>query len=517
MPALRCRLGFAFAVLLAATSSAPVFAQAPQLDALVAKLQGASGAERLAAIDALGDQRAAAAAATPALAKLLADADEETRARAARALGSIGPGAADAVDPLATTLDDASPRVRSYAAYALGSIGPGAARSFEKLAAHLTDADPQVRREVVKAVRRLQIDRAKLIPVVVKILESSSPAEVVPAMAAIAEGGKQSVPALIEALNHPEARYWACQILGQIGADSADAVPAVAKVLTDERPEVRREAVLCLGHIGPAAKSATTAVLNATADKDPGTRAAAVWASVTLEAPAAEAVAKFQALSNDADPLVQLVAAWGTARYQSEDAELRKAAVAKGTAALKSENPRLRAAGARVLVDLKVHRDTDPEAVEGLLHAIADGDGQVRSIVTNALLAAGEASVPRLLKAIELPHVRGFAIETLLQLGPKAKAAKSAVLPLAKDADPQIRAVSVAALVSIAGDDADVLELAVAALGDPSIDVRRAAAHALAGLGKGAKPVETELKKHANDEDPIVRGAITYVLAVLAE
>lgn len=471
-----------------------------------------TGGGELAAIDAIADRGPAAAAETPNLVKLLDSSDVEIRVRAARALAAIGPGAASAVDALAGKLKDESPRVRAYAAHALGMIGKPAESSFEKLVTLITDADPQVRREAVKAIRHLKVDRAKLIPALVAVLEKSTSAEVVPAMQAIAEAGKDAVPGLIEALKHPEAAYWALQILADIGPDAADAAPAVAPLLTDARAEVRREAVLCLGHLGQAAKPQAAAILALAGDKDSGTRAAVVWSAVMVGADAAtakEPVAKLQA---DADPLVQLVAAWGNARFSPDDAAARTAAVAKATAALKDQSPKIRAAAARALVDLKVTAATDPDAVEAIVHALADHDSTVSGIVAQALVDGGEKSVPRLIKALDRPEVKGFAAAVLIRLGPTGKGAKDAVLPLAKDADPNLRAVGIAALVSIAGSDADVLNLAAAALDDPHTEVRRSAAYALAQLGPAAKPVEAALKKHADDADPVVKDAVNHAL-----
>ena len=180
----------------------------------------------------------------------LNDPNPEVRVQAARELSAQGPLAAPAVPALAERLSDESPLVRAYAAHALGRIGPAASPTFPQLAKLVTDADPQVRREAVKALRSLKVEAALLMPAMVKVLESSSSAEVVPAMSAIAEVGKDAVPPLVVALDHEEARYWASQILGMIGPDAADAAPAVAKILNDPRAEVRREAVLCIGHMG---------------------------------------------------------------------------------------------------------------------------------------------------------------------------------------------------------------------------------------------------------------------------
>lgn len=436
----------------------------------------------------------------------------EFRMQAARDIGALGPAAAPAVPALAARLTDDSPQVRAYVCYALGMIGPAAAPVFPKIAERVADADPQVRREAVKALRRLKVDRAELIPVMIRVLESSTSEEVIPAMHAIAEMGKDAVPGLIEALKHEEARYWACQILSEIGADAAAAASGVAEVLNDARAEVRREAVLCLGHLGSASKPYADKVLALTDDTDAGTRAASVWAAVMIEAPAEMIRPKVSKLLADPYPLVKVVATWAAAKLDPNDAEARRTAVATAVAALKDAHAPVRGAAARSLVDLKITHDKDPEAVEALVHALADNDEAVAPIVTHALVSAGEAAVPKLIKGLERPAIRGYACMVLMQLGPKGKGAKDAIVPLTKDADVHLRAVAVAALAAVAGDDPAVVAATAAALDDPSGEVRFAAADSLGRLGPAAKSAEAALRKHADDQDPIVREAVNVAL-----
>jgi HEAT repeat protein len=504
--------------LLATTlASAHLQAQSPAtIDALVANLTSAAGGDRLAAIDALTHRGAEAAPATVALAALLSDADAEVAGRAARALGAIGPGASAAVEPLTAQLNHASPKVRAYAAYALGMIGPAAAGSYAPLAERIVDADPQARREAVKALRRIKADRAKLIPALIGVLEKSSSTEVIPAMQAIAEAGKEAVPGLIAALAHPEARYWALQILTQIGPDAAEAVPAIVGTLTDERVEVRREAVLCLGHLGSAAKSSATPLLALTVDNDAATRAAAVWAAVMVGAPAEEARPKIEGLLNDSDPLVQVMATWANAKFSPDDVEKKKAAITKAAATLSDKNAPIRAAAARVLCDLRVGEANMPEQFAALLHCLADGDEAVAPVVAQALVEMGEPATAKLIPALQRPDLRGFALAVLVELGPKGKAAQSAVQELVADADPGIRGITLAALASIAGDDPAVVGTIAKGLNDPHFHVRASAADALAHLGPKAKSAEAALKAKAEDADPVVREAVARALVAVA-
>jgi HEAT repeat protein len=75
--------------------------------------------------------------------------------------------------------------------------------------------------------------------------------------------GGEAVPALIQALSHPnvEVRVQATRALALIGARAQPAVPELSRLLGDENEEVRRGAARALGQIGPAAGAAVPALL----------------------------------------------------------------------------------------------------------------------------------------------------------------------------------------------------------------------------------------------------------------
>jgi HEAT repeat protein len=318
-------------------------------------------------------------------------------------------------------------------------------------------------------------------------------------------------------MKHPEARYWALHIISEIGPDAADTIPAVVEALKDQRTEVRREAVLCLGHLSPAADATAAMVVPLMTDADAGTRAAAVWAAVRLHAQPDQAAAPMQALANDKDVMVRVTAAWGLAKLDPSNVELKNKAIQTAAAALGEERPPVRAAAARVLTDLRVGETDQTAALEALIQAVAKGDEPVAQVVAQALHEMGERAVPKMQKALERPEVRVFALSVLAGLGPKGKGAQAAVQGLTKDADPMTRAAAVACLAMIAADDKTVVESTGLALDDAHVEVRRAAADALSHLGPQAKPAEPQLRKHAEDADPIVKFAVNVALAGLGE
>jgi len=85
------------------------------------------------------------------------------------------------------------------------------------------------------------------------------------------------LPHLIAALAHEDAalRQMAEEILGTLGPAAREAVPALAKGLTDEGKWVPETCANALGNIGPAAKSAIPALSKAADSKDERLAAAA--------------------------------------------------------------------------------------------------------------------------------------------------------------------------------------------------------------------------------------------------
>ena len=83
--------------------------------------------------------------------------------------------------------------------------------------------------------------------------------------------GEAAVPALIDALAHPdpEVREQAARALALIGPKATAAVPELIKLLDDEAEPVRRQAARALGQVGPAAKIAIPALIKQLERREP--------------------------------------------------------------------------------------------------------------------------------------------------------------------------------------------------------------------------------------------------------
>jgi len=86
------------------------------------------------------------------------------------------------------------------------------------------------------------------------IVASNDHLQVAAAMQKIKRSGNEALPVLMEALhgNDPMLRDIACAVLGELGADAAEAVPKLVEMLQTETEETRMAAALSLMRIGPA-------------------------------------------------------------------------------------------------------------------------------------------------------------------------------------------------------------------------------------------------------------------------
>ena len=161
----------------------------------------------------------------------------------------------------------------------MGRIGKPAMPAVDALIKNAFDSDPLVRQATLRALRSIDPPQEKTLPVVLKILEEGDLSIILPALASLAEDGKDAVPRLRNALKHEQAQYWACLVLADIGPDAAEAVPEIVGVLKADDPDVRLQALVALGEIGD--KSAAGPVLAIARNDDfAHVRYAAVYALV---------------------------------------------------------------------------------------------------------------------------------------------------------------------------------------------------------------------------------------------
>jgi HEAT repeat protein len=483
---------------------------------LAQTLQAGDAQAKIKAADALGDLGAGAKGAVNYLIAALGNEEAAVRWHAARALGSIGSDAAPAVAKLTDLLtSDKNGAARAYAAFALGRIGEASKPVVPQLAQALRDPDAVVRRQAILAIRTIKPPPEQMIPLVVSVLESASPHELLPALHSLAEGGARVVPRLIEALKHPRARYWACLVLSEIGPDAKDAVPALVGLLSDTDPEVRREAIMALGAIGEGARPAIGDLAKALDDQDNAVASSAAFTLGKLGPVAKPAIGALEKVRTQPNSLSPVISNWALAKIEPENQDRRQTAVAELTQALASKEPRVRVAALHGLADLKAN---GPEVIAQVARLLKDADAEARATAADALASFGEPALPALMTALGDPELRGYALAGIGRIGAKAKQAVPLIASAIGDSSPDLRREALFVLAAVGPDAAPATPIVVKVLeNDPSPEVRHAAVFALGQIGPAARMAGPALHKTLQSSELPLASVSAWALAKIGD
>lgn len=475
---------------------------------LAGMLGSGTAAERRSAADALADLGIGGQEAVPQLTAALTAEDADLRWRAARALGIIGD--AKAVPALRKLTADSETLVRAQATYALGRLKADDQESLTAVIGRLADKEVQVRRAAVRAMSMIKADRKVTIPLVIKMLEDADPNVAMRAMSSIAEAGAEAVPALNAALTHPQARYWACIALSEMGAQAKDAVPSLVKVLTDEQPQNRMQAAIALAEIGPAAKPAVLELTKLLGDKFESVRNTAVFALGRIgDKTAADAVAKADK-ANDA--YLHMLCTWALARMMPEDKQRQAAAMTLLAGKLGDKDRDAAHMAARAIAELEPTADVIRPVMEKL---IAGSDAETADRIFNSLASIGPKIMPLAINALKDPSPlrRERAMRVLAKVGPEAAPAVPELINIAKGDDAKQKIEALFAIGAIGPAAAAAAPAAVASLGHTDPQVQQTAAYALGKIGPAAKEAVAPLKQLTASKDDLIR--LTAVWALL--
>jgi HEAT repeat protein len=336
---------------------------------------------RIDAADDLGLIGSPAAAAVPALCKLMErDPDPLARIAGARALAGIDPKNEKAIPILALALEDRTGKVRRRAAQLLGDLGPGARSAVDALIKASKDSDPTVSWAAVDALGQLGPE------------------------------AERAVPALVQALNQASTRGAAVDSLGQIGRQAQSAVTALEQVLKGDDVTVRWATATALVRIGgpgarpgirfllkpegvpgrslsdaaqiltaPTAREALPELLEAAREPALRDAVAEICGSVVVYLKKDQVPAGATRLLHDRDVGVRCVAAWTL--YNARAIEI-KDAIAVQRETLKAADPWARRQAARFLGKLG---SSAKDAAGDLSALLDDKDEGVRDAAARAL------------------------------------------------------------------------------------------------------------------------------------
>lgn len=204
------------------------------LPALVKALRSGDSAERLQAAKDLGRLGWLAREALPALDHALHDGDSKVRETVAHAVGLMGP---DALPVLSGMLNHRDKYVRRHAAWALGKLGPLARPAIYFLCAALKDSDPRTASGIAQALGNMGADGADAIPALAEAMRGTNIVLCRLAAKALSQIGPPAVATLIAHLQHsdPFVRGESALAIGWMGAVARSAVPFLAQIVRGPR------------------------------------------------------------------------------------------------------------------------------------------------------------------------------------------------------------------------------------------------------------------------------------------
>lgn len=457
--------------------------------------------------------RLGAELAVPPLTKSLgADYPVEVRWRAARALGNFGPPAAPAIGGLIANLKDDDHRVRAYSCFALGRIGDKASEvAAASLVERVTDVHAVVRRAAIDALIALRPDRKILVPLLAKALEDAEPQIAVAAVQTLVGQGEAVVPALISALENEKAAYWATVALEQLGPRAAPAAPTLTKLVNHSDPEVRLQAIMTLAAIGEAARPAIRPIADRLVnDQLNGVRYAAAYALGKIGVDAQTQESLRQTMRSD-NLMLAMVSTWALAQANPKDEQIATHAADLIVAGLKSDDPILQAAAARVLAESKISSDITAPALES---ALATASPEVVAHAVQAFAALGAKAVPRLTAALENEKLRPYALKVISLIGADAAEAVPALIKVWDQSEGDMRAEVQFALAAIGPAAAPAATKLVESLSSNNEQVKYSAMYALGRIGEQARDAAyQDLVQLSNSDDQFTR--ITAVWAMV--
>jgi HEAT repeat protein len=433
---------------------------------------------RRSAAEVLGLMGPRAAAAVPALVKVLEDRDPSVSIAAAQALVRIDPTKATAAVPILVRLfKGKDEKVADQAALVLAEHGPDARSAVPELLAGLKEKNEKLVRRSAFVLGRLRLpDATAALRSALTGPAAARPA-VVQALGQMGEAGKPALPELLAALKDASLRPQAALAIVRIAPEKAT---DVGRALTED-----------LGGEGPA-RAAALAMLRVMpqvpAEVIPALRP--LLSDPTSVRPALEAVRRLDAKSAEAiiPDLVGLLSSTDGEVRQEAGWLLRligKPALPALKRALTSPTPKVRAAAAWTL-------DWSP------LHGPADDPGFL---------------LPLLKDADET--VRQSAAATCGGLGLRSPESVRTMLDLLGSPEAEMRRAAVRALrVALIEQAEPIIPYLIECLYDPDDEVRQATALALRFAGTALTAMaRAALKEALLDVSPAVRLSAADTLA----
>ncbi|MBI3416917.1 MAG: HEAT repeat domain-containing protein [Verrucomicrobia bacterium] len=189
---------------------------------------------------------------------------------AAWALGEFGLMAQSAMPDLIHALNDPSSGVQRQAAEAIPLLGPTRTNSVAALIRALSNPDNEVQLNAIRALAWLGPDAAPAVPALAAQLHATNvlAREAAGALGQIGTNSASAMPALLEAFDRGDAEISASviQAIGRIGPRAKQALPALRKILAESNHQLHSAAAYALARVSAGEVEAFQALQEALAD-----------------------------------------------------------------------------------------------------------------------------------------------------------------------------------------------------------------------------------------------------------
>ena|GEM_PF-1884943 len=455
------------------------------LPALLEAVKTGSTSDRYRAISAIQQQGLAESQVMlPTLLELLRSSTGGIPGQLTEALVQLGPAADQAIPPLVEMLGSSNQALRFQASSTLSRLGPEAVKAAgPPLVELIRNGDTSVRNQLNGLIQNLPgVDLSPAVPVLIKELERSD----------------------------PNTLFQTIQLLGQIGPQAKDAIPALRAAAINPQFGVQFQAIQSLLQIAGDKESSVAEMLEESLNSpQPSTRAQAALALTKMGPEKWKLVQPtLLELAHSADQFSRSQAILGLAQLRGPELDQALPVLIE---ALESPEPGVRNQSLMVITQLGPAAKAAVPAIATQLAATSDL-ATIPNLV-QALGALGPDAVPALTAALKTvrPVARGEVINRLGHLGPAAGAAAPAILEIlqAGHFNASLKPRAAAALTAIGLATVPPL---IKSLGDQEAALRQTAAQVLGGFGPEAKEAIPALRELLADKEAAVRIAAADAL-----
>jgi HEAT repeat protein len=388
-------------------------------------------------------------------------------------LSSLEPEAKDIVPALVSMVRDAEPEIRDQAA---------------RILAYQFSSDPAVKSVLPHGIQRAP-QKVRLEATAILLTLKRRPENLVPGLVD-----------LLQETSRAASRSQAAYVLGEMGPEAKEAMPALRSALEDKSPMVRHSALLAILRIEP----------DRMAEWVPQAIRASTWPFSppheiirTLQTRAGDVIPVLVKGLKDPDPQYRLRAGLLLNHMASA-----RSVVTDLRVALENKDQAVRILAATTLARI----NPKSEGIAPVLRAgIEFNDYAVREQVFHAIQSMGAAArefAPELIRFLKNKSEGQFRIQAAFALqgiNPLPEEVGTAFAAMVKDTDPQVRTVALQCLNRMKLNDRALLKILVDQFHDDPDGWQR---HDLFNAIYQFGPVASEeLSKRLNDKNPLVRAA----------